>query len=475
MVLKARDNFHARVSEDRLRITVTGSFPVARANDEVSRVRNELVELGMKVGPEMDAAERLLRTAIRERQTAGTSDTISLEDVLIFEGTPPTPSVDAYVEWGGDFMKEGFVVDLQTDTVDYRRHAANPSVVDGQLLARIVPAMIGDPGVDVFGNRIEPRKPKGLVLRAGKNVRCTPDASEFYAEKAGRVRFVKNTVSVDDVFQIDGSVGLRTGHIDHPGAIIVSQDVEADSELIAAGDIEIRGSVEEANVRSGGSIVVRGGIVGRSSCRIVAEGNVEASFLRQCTVETGGNVTVTQEIDQCLIRARGAVVVRGRVVGGEIVAVQGMDIAQIGSDAGMRTTLSVGKDWVLEAQIAEQQASIDAATENLKKVAAAIAPLQHRLLQLQGEARTRAIQLVQRAKAMREAVDKAKSDIEVLHAQLRESWRRPIIIRKSLFPDALLTIGPQHIKVESVVHGPRKLEMRDNRLRFRELADGETL
>jgi uncharacterized protein (DUF342 family) len=463
------------MSDDRLRFVVNCTFPASRLNDEVARVRTELIELGLHGTAELDEAERKLRECIQAQLDTVGGDSVDLVDALLLEGTPSVQCVDAYIEWGGEFLKDGFVVDPDTDAVDYRRRAANPSVEEGQFLARVVPPVPGKPGMDVLGKRIEPRKPKTIRIRAGRYVRGDETSGEYFAERAGRVRYVKNTLSVDDVFEIKGSVGLKTGHIDHPGAVIVGIDVEQDSEVVAVGDIEIRGSVEEALVRSGGNIVVRGGIVGRKTCRIEADGNVEASFIQNCTVEAGGDVIVSQEIHQCTIRARGCVVVKGRIVGGEVSAIEGIDVAQIGSEAGIRTVLSVGKDWVVEAKIAEQKEAIDAATENLKKVSAAIGPLQNRLHQLQGDARAQAMQLVEKAKAMHEAVAKAKEDLEDLYTQLREGWQKLIIVRKILNPDAVLYIGPQNIKVVTVVQGPKKLQLRENGLHFRPLGDKDTL
>ena len=463
------------MSEDRLRIEVTCDFPAGRLDEEVARVRTELIELGLRPGPDMDLAEERLREAIGAEAEKGDGETIELESVLLLEGTPMTRPEDARIEWGGDFMAKGFVVDSDTDAVDYRRHAANPSVEQGQLLARLIPVKLGKAGKDVLGKRIDPRKPKTIRIRVGKNVRHDDASGEYYAEKAGRVRYVSDMLSVDDVYEIQGSVGLKTGHIDHPGAIVVGIDVEPDSKVTAVGDIEVRGSVEEALVISGGNVTVKGGIVGRKACRVVAEGNVEASFIQHCTVEAGGDVIVAQEIHLCTIRARGSVIVKGRIVGGNVSAIRGIDVGQIGTDAGVRTEMSVGKDWVIEEKIAQKKEAIEAATENLKKVKAAIAPLQNRFQSLQGEAKQQAVTLLKKARDMAESVEQAKGELEELFEQFRQGWNKKIIVRSILKPDAILTIGPQKAKFESVVQGPRKLVLRNNELRFMPLGDKDTL
>ena len=113
----------------------------------------------------------------------------------------------------------------------------------------------------MFGKLIPPAAPEPAVVRAGAGVRAEPrgDLTCFYAARAGRFRWEDDTIHVDDVYVVQGNVGLATGHVNHPGTVIVHGDVQAGAQLLAGGDVEIKGAIECANVQTGGNLVVEGG------------------------------------------------------------------------------------------------------------------------------------------------------------------------------------------------------------------------
>jgi uncharacterized protein (DUF342 family) len=91
---------------------------------------------------------------------------------LIAKGTPPKEPVDARIIY--HFMnkrreeKERF---QEAAKVDYREMKMIDAVFveEGELLAEKIPAVEGEPGMNVCGEQVPARVPKDLPLKAGKN------------------------------------------------------------------------------------------------------------------------------------------------------------------------------------------------------------------------------------------------------------------------------------------------------------------
>ena len=360
--------FDLRPSEDYMALLLTCTLPPRNIDIIVGRIRNELGDLGISTEERMNEALERFHKAVPQGP--------HLENVVLLEGMPPAPPLDESIRWNGNFLAKGFVVDPETGKADYRRKVADVSVTSGQVLAEIIPGQPGKNGHDVFGRVVPPRAPRAVAIHEGKNVRFEPGRRSYTAGVSGRIRFVEKVLSVDDVFRVDGDAGLRTGNINHPGALIVGRDIQCDTEIVASGDIDVGENIEDATVESGGNITVQGGISCKVKGVIKVAGNLHARFMRNAVIEAGGDIFIDREINQCHIRTRGAVIVKhGRIVGGSIIALKGIETGDLGSDACIPAEIIVGKDYTMETLIAEKRAAVESSKSVVLKLRDAVAPL----------------------------------------------------------------------------------------------------
>jgi uncharacterized protein (DUF342 family) len=211
------------------------------------RILAEMNRLGLRTLPGRDELLAALCRAAAQAAAQGEP----AQQVKVVEGCPPTPSRDAALEWTDNFFDEGFGGDSQTARIDYRHRQRHTGAEEGQCLARLYPPSEGKPGSDVFGNPISVKKPLRLRVKPGPGVRMTEEEGGiqvFTATLAGRVRWAMGTLAVDNLLEIHGDVGLETGDIAHPGAVLVRGDVQAGSRITAAGDVEILGDEQNAPV-----------------------------------------------------------------------------------------------------------------------------------------------------------------------------------------------------------------------------------
>lgn len=447
------------VSADRVNVTVTGVEAAPDAGGLAAAVADALEQLGVNPLPPLESIQHALEAHFQQ--------TGSYEEAVVAQGQAPTPSEDGRIEWGRDFFSTGFAIDPETQQVDYRRRTGNPAVKAGEFLARIVPPQPGEDGVDVFGEPIEARKPREATLRAGAQVRHEPTENTFYAETDGRVRCAGAQLAVDTVYTVNDSIGLKTGHVHHPGALIIHKDVLEDAQITAAGDIEVYGIVEPSAITAGGNLVVRGGITGDDEHRITVGGGLHARYILEANVDAEDDVVAEREIRHSVIRTRGAVkVTRGRLVGGEVSALGGMEVHEAGSDGDVRTVLEAGRDPWLTGQLDKIEAEIQQWRKHLEKIDAALKPIRPRLKQLPAEKQKAVEQLMEQEEVCHGQIAELQAQASALKEDSNARRKPEVVVTKQIHSDTVLRLESETHRLMESYPGPVKAMLRNGNVVF---------
>lgn len=453
------EGFRLRMSKDRMYITLDCEAPECDFNSLAQAILERLSKLRIAKPPTLEKLQETLRAA------AAPGD--SLNGVEILAGTPPRHPADGRIDWSADFFNPGFELNESTDRINFRRRLGNRNVAEGQLLATIVEPVKGTNGVDLLGNLVRVRQPRRSRIRAGENVEADSEGLNFFATLTGRIRWHREVLSVDEVYEISGDLGLETGDVSHHGAVLVHGDIQQGSRLEAVGDVEVLGTVEGAHVQTGGALHVHGGITGNDHTRIVAAGGVRARFIQDAHIQSGGDVTAENEIVHSNISTRGAVYVpTGRLVGGETNALGGVDAGQIGSPASVPTMVIAGEDHSIEGQIAILKNKLRLATENVEKINATLAPLRGKIASLPEKSKEALRKLLGSLPGMEAAVEALKEEIAEATAQSHVQSRSIILVRTRLYSDAHLRIHGETLHVREEVHGPVRPVLVEGQLRL---------
>ena len=434
------------IGPDRMQVRATGAGAFGSLDELIDGVR-ELME-------EKDLQWPAEDTELRER-LSHVLETEETWKVVVLEGTPTVPAVDESVEWTRDFLGEDYQVDPVTGRIDYRERAASRNVVAGETLGRVVGGEPGTPGIDIFGKEVAPRVPKKTPVRTGKNVRLDEATRSFEAEADGRFRLSSNVVHVDQVMEVAGNVGLESGNVEFPGAVIVGGDVEDVAYIKAGGAVTVGNVVGAAEIHSGGAVVVSRGIAGKGKGVVAAEGEVQTGYINNAVVRSDSSVTVISEIVQSDVRVLGPVTVKeGRIVGGQVIALQEVTAAQLGSDASVPTLIAAGEDHTFPDFVAENEGEMAGLRRQCQLIREKIDPLQSRMKQLshkQREACTELMFSVQEREAQLAAIEKEIDN----HRRVAEEHavKRIQVIRK-IFPRVTLRIAGVSLEIHEPVTGP---------------------
>jgi uncharacterized protein (DUF342 family) len=271
------------------------------------------------------------------------------EAVVAAEGIKPVNGRDAFIQYNFETGKKKVKITEGADgKADFKNLNVIQNVVEGQPLAKKISAEQGVPGKNLSGEILPAVNGRDIPMPAGKNVKVARDGMTIVAETSGQVLMVGDKINVEPVYQVNGNVNLGTGNIDFLGSVVISGNVEDGFSVKAAGNIEIHGTVERADLQAVGDITVYQGITGKGTALVRAGRSIWARFIENTIVEAGDMVVVSDGVVNSQINAFSRIVVRGKrahIVGGRLRATDEINADSIGSaTSSTETVCEVGYD-----------------------------------------------------------------------------------------------------------------------------------
>lgn len=133
------------------------------------------------------------------------------------------------------------------------------------------------------------------------------------------------------------------------GSAVIDGPVGPGWVIRATGDVEVRGFVNEATIIAGGSVLVRGDVVGSSSSSMILAGwDVIVNQAADTEILAGHDVAVAQQLLNCNVTAEGRILVgnppmrSGIVTGGLVHAGREIALFRAGSTAVFPPELMIG-------------------------------------------------------------------------------------------------------------------------------------
>ena len=271
------------------------------------------------------------------------------EKVVIAEGLKPENGQDAYIQYNFETdqskirLKEG-----SNGRIDFKDLNIIKNVVENQPLAKKIHAEQGVVGRTVTGKVIPTKNGKDIALPVGKNVHVGSDGDTIIADINGQVVVAGGKINVEPVYTVQGDVNLKTGNIIFLGTVMINGNVEDGFSVKAAGNIEVNGTVEKAELDAEGDIIVHQGITGKNTGFVRAGRSIWARFIENSIVEAGNMVVVSDGIINSQVDAYKRIVCRGKrahIVGGRLRASEEINAKILGSPtSGTETICEVGID-----------------------------------------------------------------------------------------------------------------------------------
>lgn len=291
--------------------------------------------------------------------TAFLNDRKYCTDVIAAKGTPPVHGIDASIEYFFNVdpkvrptLKEDGSVDFfNLNTINHCRK--------GDKLAKLTPAVIGEPGKNVRNEYIRPHEARPAMLKYGNNITISEDKTEIFSDVDGHVNLVEGKVFVSNVFEVE-NVDNSVGNIEYDGNVCVNGNVCENFSIKAHGNIEVRGVVEGAKLEADGDIIIARGMNGMHKGELKAEGNIVSKFLENAKVVAGGYVESESILHSEVVAGEEIKVTgkRGFIAGGKCSANSTIEVKNLGSEMGADTIVEVGMDAKVKLEVVALQKEI---------------------------------------------------------------------------------------------------------------------
>lgn len=274
-------------------------------------------------------------------------DPIYNQAVLVAKGIRPRNGIDGSIK---DHFKRVLQLELKEDekgSVDYKDLNNIQSVKEGETICEITLGTPGENGLTVTGKPY-PCEIKGTnaPVPAGRNTLITEDKTLLISQTTGHISFNNGKFQVDPVLKINGDIDNSTGNLDYNGNIMISGDVRNGFSIKATGSINIKGSVEGAEITAKGSITIASGMSGNGHGVLTSDSDIKCRYLEHCTVSAGGSIYAESiinskvESNQDIMATSGV----GVIIGGSLLASNSIHARIIGSKARrLITELTIAK------------------------------------------------------------------------------------------------------------------------------------
>lgn len=435
-------------------LTVTpayGGTPVA-AEQIFAKLEQEGICFGV--------AEETIRTAVAKGYA---------RNKLIAEGTHPVQGNDtqfiSLLPEANNFLQHA--EDLEN--IDYRNFGTITTVKQGDPLMRRLPATDGEAGVNILGLPAPAAKGNDFgfsPLSSGAEVH-PDDPDLLIAALPGQPFLLKDGVKIEPVITIK-NVDLSTGNLDIEGSLSISGDVKPGMRVRAAADIVITGMVEAAHIEAGGSIEIKGAVIGQGQPRIGmddlnpgaatvrAEGSITALFVENAVLSAADDIRIREFVMNSELNAGNSILVgesgssKGRIINSRCRATTKIEAITIGSRTDVGTMLEVGADpKVQEKFTAAKQALHSKEREQLEAT---------RALDYYREnpSRTAPEEIKAREKILRGI----QTEIQELTGQLRRMKRRFLLsgraeikAERQIYSGVKIHIGEKSLLLETDLNG----------------------
>ncbi len=286
--------------------------------------------------------------------------------VLIARGEIPAAGEDGYYEYFFRTQVEKMPRMLEDGSVDYQNIEWFEMVEAGQTLAVYHPAKEGTDGYNVKGDPVKARKGAEKRILTGKGFRLENDKKTYTALQNGMIQLDGSEMRVINHLVLD-EVHLATGNVSFNGSVHIRGDVGAGTEIKAAGDVVVDGTVEAATIESGGSVILKKGMNASGKGSVFAQKDVISRFLEAANVQAKGNI----EVDKCLnsvLNAGGMIRSAKVLAGGTAQAEKGFVLNHVGNHVGIETRLRLLVDEEAWLRYKKMREEIKSGQEELRLI-----------------------------------------------------------------------------------------------------------
>ncbi|GHU02602.1 hypothetical protein AGMMS49960_15220 [Betaproteobacteria bacterium] len=474
-------SFTLRLSTDEMEAIVDVIPAQGGAAITREQLFHALAEKGIRGGIVAEALNQVLESSQTRTQSPPVTDVTDATDdddattdadvdapqaaapqsFVIARGQPPEAGQDSIFERLLPAIRDRQPTVTTTGRIDYREMGAIEIVHPGDALVLRHPPTPGIPGHTLLGAVVDARPGQELPFVAQlSGVEFSPDNPDLLiASITGQPVMIANGALVEPVLHLP-AVDIASGNIEFEGSIHIAGDVSAGMTVKASGDIEIAGMVENASLEAGGSILVKGGVMGAidhesgHEHRIRCTHEFHSIYAQKTRIEAGESIFIADMAMQCELIAGQHIKLgrghKGHLLGGHAQATLSITAKVIGSPNRIRTICQIGIDPELAKQtktLAAERSDYENRLLESSKLLAFAAKNPQRLNPQQLD------RVRQTAATLSAEITRVRDKENALAAQIALAQNARVVAEEALYEGAEVHLGPLRYRVAHDIGG----------------------
>lgn len=292
------------------------------------------------------------------------------EKVLVACGDKPLEGEDGAYKFFFNTDPSRKPLELEDGRVDYQNVDIFEEVQKGQTLVRYIPPKPGRKGRCVRGMPLPGLNGKEQPVLQGKGFYLDEDGITYVAAVDGVIEYIDDQIQIYESLIINEDVNVSYGNIKFHGCVHILGNVGANVEIDADGSVVVDGTVEAADIISGGDVLIKNGMVGAGKGYIHARGNISGNFFEACELRAGANIEAGYLMNSESVTEKRVVMMgrRGSIIGGKTRALYEVEAQRIGNRAKLETQIEVGTNEEILQHIQECQEECEQATAKLNSL-----------------------------------------------------------------------------------------------------------
>ena len=434
-----------KVSESRMR--VIGNYIPAYGegnNLSVDDVMQQLHSLEITTGIRSDSIDTMCES------------TRLIPSAILAEGEKPQVGEKSRIEMYVDLNKKSKAFEREDGSVDFKDLGEICSAVAGQELYSKIPATIGPPGVNVYGDEVPglPGRDLKIVLGTGTEI-DENDPNLVKAKISGEVQLIKGVLQISDIHHIKSDVSFETGNIKFDGNVKINGSVLSGFKVEAKGNIEVIGNVEDAEIIAGNDVMVKGGYTGAGDGNVIAGRDVYLKFIENQTVKAGRDIFILGDSYHAKLfagrslKAKGA---KSSIVGGLCETKLSVEASRLGSVANPTTVIKIGIDPELSKRMVSVEEEIEKTIASQEELEKSVIFLYRLKIDNKGTLPPDKAALLEKLESAKKSLPEKLKTLESTQEKLLEEQKELdkvfAISRTCVFPKVQVYIGHQWIGIE---------------------------
>ncbi|MFC1539006.1 DUF342 domain-containing protein [Candidatus Latescibacterota bacterium] len=390
-----------------------------------------------------------------------------MHSIVVAEGIPPGVGEKARLEMYVSLERTAKANEKEDGSVDFYDLGEIYSATEGQKLYRRIPPTAGEPGKDIFGNKIKGLLGRDLKIVLGPGTKLDEnDPDLVVAAHDGEVLLKNGIMQISEVHNIPGDVDFSTGNVKFKGTVKISGTVKSGFEVLADGTVEVVGNVEDAKIESGCDVIIYGGCVGSGEGTIIAQRDVSVKFVENQHIKAKRDIIISGEAYHAILQAGRSITSKGKkgsIVGGICEAKVSLEADYFGSVACPPTIIKLGIDPELIEKIKSIELEIDKTSDSLEKIEKSILVLNRQKVDAPGgkfppEKLALLNKLELAKKALPNKLEELQAEKKKFLQEQRDLDKVYAVANTGVFPKVKVYIGNQWITVDDNC-GPSRFQL----------------